>query len=135
MESIVAHTICNLEQTAEHVRLVGLPATLPNYEDVALKSCLVLLEIVTKPFTGWVILTRMLVSEFAVVNGVSVSEEIPVQILFFFCFFGLTSSIYAYLLRLAVTCLLSKKSMLRKMKCIQYQFTTKYRKVALNIVK
>ena len=36
------------------------------------------------PFTSWVILTRMLVLEFAVVNEVSESEEIPVlQILFF----------------------------------------------------
>ena len=72
LESIVAHMICNLEQTAEYVRLVGLSATLPNYEDVVLKLCLVLLEIVMKPFTGWVMLTRMLVSEFAVVNEVSV---------------------------------------------------------------
>ena len=35
LESIVARTIRHLEQTAEYVRLVGLSATLPNYEDVA----------------------------------------------------------------------------------------------------
>ena len=35
LESVVARTIRHLEQTAEYVRLVGLSATLPNYEDVA----------------------------------------------------------------------------------------------------
>ena len=35
LESIVARTIRHLEQSAEYVTLVGLSATLPNYEDVA----------------------------------------------------------------------------------------------------
>ncbi|KAF7323081.1 hypothetical protein HMN09_00088200 [Mycena chlorophos] len=35
LESIIARTIRRMEQTAEYVRLVGLSATLPNYQDVA----------------------------------------------------------------------------------------------------
>ncbi|PPQ70945.1 hypothetical protein CVT26_014249 [Gymnopilus dilepis] len=35
LESIVARTIRRMEQTREYVRLVGLSATLPNYQDVA----------------------------------------------------------------------------------------------------
>lgn len=35
LESIVARTIRQIEATQEMVRLVGLSATLPNYEDVA----------------------------------------------------------------------------------------------------
>nr|DBA32090.1 TPA: hypothetical protein GDO54_007839 [Pyxicephalus adspersus] len=35
LESLVARTIRNIEMTQEDVRLVGLSATLPNYEDVA----------------------------------------------------------------------------------------------------
>lgn len=35
LESLVARTLRNTETTQEHVRLVGLSATLPNYEDVA----------------------------------------------------------------------------------------------------
>ncbi|KAK0203464.1 putative RNA helicase [Desarmillaria ectypa] len=35
LESIVARTIRRMEQTNEYVRLVGLSATLPNYQDVA----------------------------------------------------------------------------------------------------
>lgn len=35
LESIIARTIRRMEQTHDHVRLVGLSATLPNYEDVA----------------------------------------------------------------------------------------------------
>jgi pre-mRNA-splicing helicase BRR2 len=35
VESLVARTIRNMESTQEKVRLVGLSATLPNYEDVA----------------------------------------------------------------------------------------------------
>ena len=35
LESIVARTIRQIEQTQEMVRIVGLSATLPNYEDVA----------------------------------------------------------------------------------------------------
>ncbi|KAF8328166.1 Sec63-domain-containing protein [Cantharellus anzutake] len=35
LESIVARTIRRMEQTQDYVRLVGLSATLPNYEDVA----------------------------------------------------------------------------------------------------
>lgn len=35
LESIVARTIRRMEQTSDDVRLVGLSATLPNYEDVA----------------------------------------------------------------------------------------------------
>eukprot|EP00435_Cladocopium_sp_Y103_P043531 s679_g12.t1 len=35
LESIVARTIRQIETTQEHIRLVGLSATLPNYEDVA----------------------------------------------------------------------------------------------------
>ena len=35
LESIVARTIRQIEATQEIVRLVGLSATLPNYEDVA----------------------------------------------------------------------------------------------------
>ena len=36
LESIVARTVGHIETTKEHIRLVGLSATLPNYEDVAL---------------------------------------------------------------------------------------------------
>ena len=36
LESIVARTIRQIESTQELVRLVGLSATLPNYEDVAM---------------------------------------------------------------------------------------------------
>ncbi|XP_018491321.2 DExH-box ATP-dependent RNA helicase DExH12 [Raphanus sativus] len=36
LESIVARTLRQIETTKENVRLVGLSATLPNYEDVAL---------------------------------------------------------------------------------------------------
>lgn len=36
LESIVARTVRQIESTKEHIRLVGLSATLPNYEDVAL---------------------------------------------------------------------------------------------------
>lgn len=35
LEAIIARTIRRMEQTNEYVRLVGLSATLPNYEDVA----------------------------------------------------------------------------------------------------
>lgn len=35
LEAIVARTIRNIESTQEFTRLVGLSATLPNYEDVA----------------------------------------------------------------------------------------------------
>lgn len=35
LESIVSRTIRKIEQTGDHVRLVGLSATLPNYRDVA----------------------------------------------------------------------------------------------------
>ena len=35
LESIIARTIRRMEQTNDYVRLVGLSATLPNYEDVA----------------------------------------------------------------------------------------------------
>ncbi|CAH2058393.1 unnamed protein product [Thlaspi arvense] len=35
LESIVARTLRQIETTEEHIRLVGLSATLPNYEDVA----------------------------------------------------------------------------------------------------
>jgi pre-mRNA-splicing helicase BRR2 len=35
IEALVARTVRRMEQTGEHVRLVGLSATLPNYEDVA----------------------------------------------------------------------------------------------------
>ena len=35
VEAIVARTIRRMEQTGEYVRLVGLSATLPNYQDVA----------------------------------------------------------------------------------------------------
>lgn len=35
LESLVARTIRRMEQTNEYVRLVGLSATLPNYQDVA----------------------------------------------------------------------------------------------------
>ncbi|KAF9504269.1 hypothetical protein BS47DRAFT_1355400 [Hydnum rufescens UP504] len=35
LESIIARTIRRMEQTQEYVRLVGLSATLPNYQDVA----------------------------------------------------------------------------------------------------
>ena len=35
MEAIVARTIRQIESTQEPIRLVGLSATLPNYEDVA----------------------------------------------------------------------------------------------------
>ncbi|XP_058110373.1 DExH-box ATP-dependent RNA helicase DExH12-like [Magnolia sinica] len=36
LESIVARTVRQIETTGEHIRLVGLSATLPNYKDVAL---------------------------------------------------------------------------------------------------
>ncbi|TXG48076.1 hypothetical protein EZV62_027370 [Acer yangbiense] len=36
LESIVARTVRQIKTTKEHIRLVGLSATLPNYEDVAL---------------------------------------------------------------------------------------------------
>lgn len=36
LEAIVARTIRQIETTQEHIRLVGLSATLPNYEDVAI---------------------------------------------------------------------------------------------------
>lgn len=36
LESIVARTVRQIETTKEHIRLVGLSATLPNYEHVAL---------------------------------------------------------------------------------------------------
>lgn len=36
LESIVARTVRQIETTKENIRLVGLSATLPNYEDVAL---------------------------------------------------------------------------------------------------
>lgn len=36
LESIVARTVRQVETTKDHIRLVGLSATLPNYEDVAL---------------------------------------------------------------------------------------------------
>ncbi len=35
LESLIARTLRQVETTQEHVRLVGLSATLPNYEDVA----------------------------------------------------------------------------------------------------
>ncbi|KAG6820013.1 hypothetical protein H0H93_006477 [Arthromyces matolae] len=35
LESVIARTIRRMEQTAEYVRLIGLSATLPNYQDVA----------------------------------------------------------------------------------------------------
>ncbi|XP_051139813.1 DExH-box ATP-dependent RNA helicase DExH12-like [Andrographis paniculata] len=35
LESIIARTVRQIETTEEHIRLVGLSATLPNYEDVA----------------------------------------------------------------------------------------------------
>lgn len=35
LESVIARTIRRMEQTDEYVRLIGLSATLPNYEDVA----------------------------------------------------------------------------------------------------
>ena len=35
LESIVARTIRQIEATQEPIRLIGLSATLPNYEDVA----------------------------------------------------------------------------------------------------
>lgn len=35
LESVVARTVRRMEQTGEYVRLVGLSATLPNYQDVA----------------------------------------------------------------------------------------------------
>ena len=35
LEALVARTIRSIEATQEEVRLVGLSATLPNYEDVA----------------------------------------------------------------------------------------------------
>ena len=35
LESIIARTIRRMEQTNDYVRLVGLSATLPNYQDVA----------------------------------------------------------------------------------------------------
>ena len=35
MECIISRTIRQIESTHEQVRLVGLSATLPNYEDVA----------------------------------------------------------------------------------------------------
>ncbi|XP_076912670.1 DExH-box ATP-dependent RNA helicase DExH12-like [Bidens hawaiensis] len=36
LESLVARTVRQIETTKEHIRLVGLSATLPNYDDVAL---------------------------------------------------------------------------------------------------
>ncbi|KAF8409860.1 hypothetical protein HHK36_002378 [Tetracentron sinense] len=36
LESIVARTVRQIENTKGHIRLIGLSATLPNYEDVAL---------------------------------------------------------------------------------------------------
>ncbi|KAL6175995.1 hypothetical protein ACLB2K_052631 [Fragaria x ananassa] len=36
LESIVARTVRQIEATKQHIRLVGLSATLPNFEDVAL---------------------------------------------------------------------------------------------------
>ena len=36
LESIVARTNMQIDSTQEHVRMVGLSATLPNYEDVAI---------------------------------------------------------------------------------------------------
>lgn len=36
LESIIARTVRQIETTREHIRLVGLSATLPNYEDVAI---------------------------------------------------------------------------------------------------
>ncbi|KAL3845926.1 hypothetical protein ACJIZ3_003329 [Penstemon smallii] len=36
LESIIARTVRQIETTKEHIRLVGLSATLPNYEDIAL---------------------------------------------------------------------------------------------------
>ena len=36
LESLVARTVRSIESTQEMVRLVGLSATLPNYEDVAI---------------------------------------------------------------------------------------------------
>ncbi|KAJ0262500.1 DExH-box ATP-dependent RNA helicase DExH13 [Hirschfeldia incana] len=36
LESIVARTLRQIETTKQHIRMVGLSATLPNYEDVAL---------------------------------------------------------------------------------------------------
>ncbi|KAK4400387.1 DExH-box ATP-dependent RNA helicase DExH12 [Sesamum angolense] len=36
LESIIARTVRQIETTKEHIRLVGLSATLPNYEDVAI---------------------------------------------------------------------------------------------------
>ena len=35
LESLVARTLRQVEATQDHVRLVGLSATLPNYQDVA----------------------------------------------------------------------------------------------------
>ncbi len=35
IETLIARTIRRMEQTSEYVRLVGLSATLPNYQDVA----------------------------------------------------------------------------------------------------
>ena len=35
LEAIIARTIRQVEETGEHVRIVGLSATLPNYQDVA----------------------------------------------------------------------------------------------------
>ena len=35
LESVVARTLRNMESTQDRVRLLGLSATLPNYEDVA----------------------------------------------------------------------------------------------------
>ncbi|KAL4073668.1 putative RNA helicase [Scleroderma citrinum] len=35
LESLIARTVRRMEQTGEYVRLVGLSATLPNYQDVA----------------------------------------------------------------------------------------------------
>ncbi|KAJ8623432.1 hypothetical protein MRB53_031961 [Persea americana] len=35
LESIIARTVRQIEATKEHIRLVGLSATLPNYKDVA----------------------------------------------------------------------------------------------------
>ena len=35
LEAIISRTIRSIEETSEMVRIVGLSATLPNYEDVA----------------------------------------------------------------------------------------------------
>lgn len=40
LESIIARTVRQIEATKEHIRLVGLAATLPNYKDVARFLCI-----------------------------------------------------------------------------------------------